>query len=150
MEGRVLGFGVDPDGAADAGALGLGEVDHLLQGRNGELPVLGLVAIRHGLLGAQRLDLGEREVAREPVGGVDAVHLAGGLARSEFGLAAHIRGAPEHRLVAGDQHAVLRDHEVRLDEVRPLLDGELVGLQRVLRAGSRWRRDGRPRGRVRR
>jgi hypothetical protein len=36
------------------------------------------------------------------------------------------------RLVAGDQHAVLRDHQVRLDVVGPLARGQLVRRQRML------------------
>jgi hypothetical protein len=34
--------------------------------------------------------------------------------------------------MARDQDAVAGRHEIGLDEVRPLLDGELVGFQRVL------------------
>ena len=40
--------------------------------------------------------------------------------------------AGEHRLVAGEQRAVLGHHQVGLDVVRALRDGQLVGGQRVL------------------
>jgi hypothetical protein len=131
VEQGVLGFRVDADGAPPA-ALGFGEVDHLLKGRDLVAAVVALVAVGHGLLRPQGLDLGQREVAGEPVGHVHAVHLPGGLAVRELGLFGDVGGSAEHRFVAGDQHAVLGGHEVGLDEVGPHLDGEAVGFQRVL------------------
>jgi hypothetical protein len=107
--------------------------DHFVQGRDLELAVLGLVAVRHGLLGAQLLDLGQGEVAGEPIGGVDAVDLAGGLARREFRTVGDVGRAAQHRLVTGDQHTVLGHHEVGLDEVGTQLDGELVAFEGVFR-----------------
>ena len=44
-----------------------------------------------------------------------------------------VRRAIERQVVDADEHAVFRDGEILLDEVRALLDREPVGIERVLR-----------------
>jgi hypothetical protein len=44
-----------------------------------------------------------------------------------------VRGAADLRLVPADQHPVLGDHDVRLDEVGAHPGGQLVGGQGVFR-----------------
>jgi hypothetical protein len=65
-------------------------------------------------------------------GRVDSVDLSRGLAPRELGPLGDVGGAAEHRLVAGDQHAVLGGDEVGLDEVGAHLDRLAVGFERVL------------------
>ena len=85
------------------------------------------------LAGLQRLDLGQREIVHPPVFLLPhrrhALHLAIGKLR----VIGHIRRVRKVRVVAGDQHAVLGHHQVRLDEVRPLINGRLIGEDRVFR-----------------
>ena len=131
--GRVLGLGVDADGAAARGSRGLGEVQDLLEGRDLELPVVLMVALGERLHGAQGLDLREREVGCEPALLVDAVHVLGRLAVGELVVRRDVRRAGDVRLMACDQVAVLRRHEVGLDVVRALRDGERVARERVVR-----------------
>src|SRR5437868_106008 len=50
----------------------------------------------------------------------------------ELGMGAHIGSPADVGLMAGNELAVLREHQVRLDVIRPHLDGERVGRDRVL------------------
>jgi hypothetical protein len=79
---------------------------------------------------AQRLDLGQREVVREPALDLGAVDRLPRPAVRE--LQGDVGGGADLRLVPGDQRAVPGHHEVGLDAVGAHLDGELVGAQRVL------------------
>ncbi len=45
----------------------------------------------------------------------------------------HVRGTADFIFMTSHQHAVARADQVRLNEVRALLDGQKVGGQRVLR-----------------
>ena len=129
---RVLGLGVDADHAALLQGLALDQGDDLLQRRHLELAVELLRALAEGLLGAQRLDLGEREVGGEETFFREAIDHHGAAARGELGALGHVGGVRDVGLVAGDQVAVLGGHEVRLDVVGPQLDGQRIGLQGVL------------------
>ena len=72
-----------------------------------------------GRLRAQRLQLGEREVADEPVGGdrLAVAVLAGALAARELGMDGDVGRGGQRDVVARDQHAVLGDDDVGLDHV---------------------------------
>ena len=130
--GRVLGLGIDADGAALLARLPLDEVDDLLEGRDLEAAVELLWAVGEGLHGTQRLDLPQREVRGEPALFRGAVDGGGAPAAGEFRAPAHVGGRDQVGLVARDQVAVLRRHEVRLDEIGAQLDGERVAFQRVV------------------
>ena len=139
MERRVLRLGIDSDPAAALLRLPLREVDDLLERRNLELPVELGWASATGLLRAEGLDLGQREVGGEEACRRKAVKHLGRLAACELGMVRNVgriagRGirVADERLVTGDQHAVVRRHEVGLDVVCAELDREPVGLQRVL------------------
>src|SRR3712207_2859728 len=108
MEGRVLGLRSNANGLSSRSALSLREIDHLLQSRDLEHSVLRLVAVGHGLLRAKLLDLGKGEVACEPIGRINTIHLAGGLAGRELWPVRNIRSAAEHGLMTGYQDAILR------------------------------------------
>ena len=120
------------------------ELQHLVERRHLEHAVearVGGAQRGQSLAGAQRLQLGEREVLGEPAGDRHAVDRLRGLARCELGTIDHVGGGFAHRavgiedrdrvLVPRDEHAVLGDHEVGLDVVGALLDGHPVGGQRV-------------------
>ncbi len=78
-----------------------------------------------------------------PAGDAHAVDQLGGLAVGEFGPVGHVGGGfldgargvddGDGVFVAGDQHAVLGAHQVGLDVVGALFDGQPVGGQGVLR-----------------
>ena len=128
----VLGLGVDADGAFGALAFGFGQRQHFLEGRDGVLAVVALVAVGHGLDGAQRLQLGQREVADEPAFFFKAIDHGLALAAGKFGVVLDVGGGADVGFVARHQHAVFRGHQVGLDEVGAQLDGLLVALQRVV------------------
>jgi hypothetical protein len=129
--GRMLGLRVDADRTALLLRLALHEVDDLLEGGNLELPVELLRAIPEVLDGAELLDLGQREVGREPAFVGDPVDHHGALAGGELRMVLHVGGEDEVRLMPRDQVAILGHDEVGLDVVGAELDGERVPLQGV-------------------
>jgi hypothetical protein len=82
---------------------------------------------------AQGAQLGQGEVVGEPAGGADAVDHLGGLAVGELGVAGHVGGRGDVRLVSRHELVVLGGDQVRLDVVGAQLDGVPVGRQGVLR-----------------
>ena len=115
----------------------LHQVDDLGERGHAELAVeLGAAGALLGdaLAGVEGLDLGQREVLGPPVGRGLAVQHLGDAAVGELGVVGDVGGAAQQRLVAGDQHAVLGDHEVGLDDVGATGNGDAVGFQRVLGA----------------
>ncbi len=127
--GRVLGLRVD------AHVPPLGQGDHLREGGDLVEAVergVGGPQVRDALLGPQRPQLGQREVLGEPAGQRDAVDDLGGPPAGELGVGGHVGRARDLVLVAGYEHVVLGRHQVRLDEVGPHGDGQLVGGKGVL------------------
>ena len=53
--------------------------------------------------------------------------------RHEFRVVGHVGGATNFVLMTGDQDAVPRHHQVRLDIVSALIDGQLIALERMFR-----------------
>jgi hypothetical protein len=98
---------------------------------------VGRTQLRQPLAGPQGLDLGQGEVFGEPAGDLLAVDGLGRLAVGELGAAGDVGGAADLVLVAGDQVAVLGRHQVGLDEVAALVDGQVVGQLGVLRPQAR-------------
>jgi hypothetical protein len=97
-----------------------------------------LADVGEALLGAQRLELGEREVLGEPL--VRERVAIDHLRRPPVGelrVVGDVGRRADRRLVARDQHAVLRGHEVGLDVVRAHPRGQPVGAERVLGAVAR-------------
>ena len=134
---RVLGLRVDPDPAAGAPRLLLGQVQHLVEGGDPELAVVARVVGPHlgqPLLRPQRLELGVGEVLGEPAGDLLAVDRLRGLAVGELRVVGDVGRAGDVVLVAGDEHPVLGRDEVGLDVVGAHPDGEAVRRQRVLGA----------------
>src|SRR5262245_26270477 len=132
MEGRVLGFGINPDHAAQLDRPGFGEIDYLLEGRDLEFAVHRLLSLGHRLLGAQLPDFLERKIASKPIRDLDAVNLARAASVGEGGTIGNVGGGAEHGLVPGNEHAVLGRYNVGLDIVRAHLDGFRVGFKHVL------------------
>jgi hypothetical protein len=133
----VLGLGIHTDLASQLVREPLAQVEHLLQRRDLEAPVVLRVRradIRDPLLRTQRLELGEREVLGEPARQRDAVDHLRRPAIGELGTARDVRRRGDLVLVARDQHPVLRAHQIWLDEVGALLGRKPVGRQRVLGA----------------
>jgi hypothetical protein len=134
--GRMLGLGIKADPPAEALFLGLDHPDDLLKRRDGLLPVVGgACRAKPGkpLARPERLELGQREILREPAGDRPAVDRLGRAPAGEFGAGGNVGRLGDLVLVPGNEHPVAGDHEVRLDEVRPLLDRQFIGGQRVLR-----------------
>ena len=148
----MLGLRIHADAAS------LRERDHFRECRNLVETVVLLIAIGKRLDGAQRVDLGEREVAGEPVGDRHAVEHLGRLVSGELGMRGDVGGAAEHRLVTRDQHAVFRRPQFRLGVVGAEVDGEVVPRQSVVGAiagrtamdddGRLGRNEGRRRGKA--
>ena len=133
--GRVLGLGVDADGAPQLAAEPLAQPQHLLEGRHLEQPVVHGVLLadrRQPLDRPQRLELGQGEVVGQPAGHRDPVEGDRAPPVGELRLGGDIGRAGDLRLVPGDQMAVLGEDQVRLDEVGPHPGGELVRGERVL------------------
>jgi hypothetical protein len=100
-------------------------------------PAAAVVArAAHGgqpLAGAQRAQLGQREVLGEPL--VRERHPVDDLRRAAAGelrVAGDVGRPADRRLVADDQRVVARGHQVGLDEVGAQPGGQPVGLERVL------------------
>ena len=122
-------LGIDADDPAALAAFALREIDHLVERRDRELAVVFMRARAHPLTRPQRFDLGEGEVLGEPAADRLAVD---GLRPPAIGEAhRHVGGLAELMLVARDQHAVLRRHEVGLDVVGAHLDRQTIRLERV-------------------
>ncbi len=129
----MFGFRIDADAAALAFRLPQQGQD-LGEGRHLETAVVGAVVrtqLRQPLARAQRLDLVEREVLAEPARALDTVHHLHAAAVGEHRAIGDIGAVGQLVFVAGDQHAVARGHEVRLDEVRALLDRQRIRGQGV-------------------
>jgi hypothetical protein len=112
--------------------LALSERDDLLQRRDGEAATELLRAVTERLHGTQGLDLGKREVGREPALLRDAVDDRRAIAVRELGVLADVGRLADSRLVASDQVAVLGRREVGLDVVRTQRDGQPAALERVV------------------
>jgi hypothetical protein len=81
--------------------------------------------------GVQLLDLCEAEVSDKP-----APHRRGawrifGEPRGEYVF--DVGGALQRQVVDADEHAILRNRQVLLDEIGALLDRQPIGIERVLR-----------------
>jgi hypothetical protein len=114
--------------------------DDLAEREDAEATVVGGVQgpeLGHSLDGAQCAQLGETEVLGEPAGGQLAVDFLGGAAVGELRPPGDVGGEGELALVADDEDAVPADHHVRLDQLGPEVDRQLVAGRRVLRAVGR-------------
>ena len=131
--GRVFGLGVDAHRAAGACAFAACQFEHLAQRRDRVFSVVGLIALGHGLLRAQGLDLGQRQVGGEPAGFRHPIDLARGLAVGKLGARRHVGGGRDVGLVPHHEFTVFGGHHIGLDEVDAQLDRAFVGFQRVFR-----------------
>ena len=135
--GRVLGLGVDADRPVQLARQAAREVDDLLEGRHLVAAVVERVArpqLGDALLGAQRLELGEREVLGEPAGERDAVDRLRRAAARKLRVGGDVGRPGDLVLVPRHQHAVLGRDEIGLDVVRAHPGAERVGGERVLRS----------------
>ena len=128
--GRMLGLGIDADRPAARRAEALGQLDHFVERRDRELAVVGVGSERQAFARAERLNFREREILAEPSGDRLPVDHLRPLAIREA-LRGVGRGA-DLVLMAREQHAVFRRDEIGLDEVGAHLDGQAIGLERVL------------------
>src|SRR4051794_37433926 len=108
---RVLQFGNDPDRAMQLALELRPQVDDLLEGEDAVAPVpqrVALADVWQALRGAQRLELGEGEVLREPPGHRDAVDRLGRPALHELRMLGDVRGLAQLRVMTDDEDVVLR------------------------------------------
>ncbi len=105
---------------------------NLLQRRDLELSVeafVGRADVGNALASAQRLQLGEREVLREPTRDRSAVDDLCRTPGGKLRMRSDVGRRPDLILVTRHQHAVLRHHQVRLDEVDTILHRDEIGRQ---------------------
>jgi len=126
----MLRLWIDADRTSELFPELLRQLDHLVEGGHLEEPVVGVRAKRQPFLRAQRLDLGEGQVFREPAGDRLSIDRLGLF--PVWKPFARVCRATHLVLVARDEHAVFRRDEVRLDEIRTHLGGEAVAFERVL------------------
>ena len=128
------------DGPAARGGFGRHEIGDFLHRHDLECAVIGLAFGPHGaqtLFRAQRLEFREGEILREPTFLSLAVDRFDRLARGKIGPRGNVAGLRDIILVPGDQHAVLRSDQVRLDIVGPVLDRLGIGGKRMFWAQRR-------------
>src|SRR5947207_13486299 len=95
------------------------QVEHLLQGRDLEPPVVERVVLaylRQPLDRTQRLQFGQREVFGEPAGDRGAVDDLRGPAGRELRSGRDVCGTGDLRLVPRDEYVIAGGYEVGLDE----------------------------------
>src|SRR5690606_30105882 len=113
------------------------QLEDLGEGGDEELPVVCRVVrsqVWQPFAAAQGAQLGQGEVLGEPPGDLGAVDDLGGAAVGEVGPVGDVGGPTDLVLVAGDQLAVRRRDEIRLQVVRAHPGRQLVGGQGVLGA----------------
>ena len=119
---------------------GARELDHLAQRQDAEVAVVGRVQrpeARHPLDGAQRAQLGEREVLGEPARARAFVDGLGGEPVGELAAPGDVGGPRQLALVPDDERAVPAEDDVGLDELGAQIDGEFEAGGGVLRAVGR-------------
>ena len=134
----MLGLRIDPDsGAAGAPAVrALRQLHDFLERRHAEAAVESAVRrpqCRQTLAGTQRLDLGKREILREPTRHRLSVDDLGAAPVGEFGMQRNVGRAPDLIFMTSDEYAVAGHDQIGLDIVRPLLDRALVTLEGMFR-----------------
>ncbi len=113
------------------------QLHDFIESRDREAAVEGAILrpqFRQALARAQRLDLGQGEVFREPARHGFAVDDLSAAPRCELRMVRDVGGAPDLILVPRDEHAVARHHQIGFDVVGTLLDRQPIGLERVLRS----------------
>ena len=121
----VLGFGIDANRPSRCRALRLGQREDLVKGRDFELPVIGhivLAQLRQAFLGAQGLELGQREIFGKPARHFLAINGLGGFAVGKFGLVRNVGGFRNLILMPRDQYAVLGQDKVWLNKIGTLVN----------------------------
>lgn len=134
--GRVLGFGIYADPRLSwATAIGIDrELHDFFEGRNLEPPVERRIRgpeLRQPLAGAQRLELGQREILGEPTLHGFAVDRLSPAPARELGMGSHVRRSSNLGFVTGNENPVARHDQIGLDVVRTLFDGPLVAGDRM-------------------
>jgi len=102
MIGRMLGFGVDADGATHLPGLLLRQCNNFIEGRDLEEAVEGLAAVAEGLDGPQGPDLRQGEVAGEEALFLSPIDHRLSLAAGELRPILDVGGVDHIRLVPGD------------------------------------------------
>jgi hypothetical protein len=94
-------------------------------------------AFGKGLLGVQRLDFCEGEVAGKKTFVARTVDDGRAAARCKFRVIGHIGGVDDVGLVAGNQVAIFGGNQIGLDKVCAEFDGQRITFQRVFWQVSR-------------
>ena len=158
----MLGFGINANLAPGVFLHILHELDYLAQGGNFELVIvkLGATQGRNPLNSIELLHFSKRKIFCIPttpkrtiqhlysktVGkfralidistGVGSVQYRGTVGITQDGTIGIKLHNGKHRFVAGDQHTILGNHQIRLDEISTLGNGKFVCFQRVFRPGT--------------
>ena len=120
--------------AAGLRLLGSHQLQYLLEGRY-RIEVIeaavGGTERGQALAGAQRAQFRQREILGEPAGHLLPVDRPGGPAGGEFRMVRDVGRAAYLIFMPGDEDAIPRQHQVRLDIVGALIDRALIGGERM-------------------
>ena len=136
IRGR-LGFRIDAHGLSRHRHARLRHLQDLVECRDLVEPVIRLRSSGEGLYRAQRLQLRHGEIRYPPVHPAFVFRIGGApLAVREFRLGGDVRRRRKVSVVPHRQLAVLAEHKVRLDAVRPVIQGALESFKRMLGQGA--------------
>src|SRR5271170_6568863 len=140
---RMLGFRIHAHRPIGPAAIGAAHQLHdLIEGGHAETAVKTAVLrpqIRQALARAQTLDFRQRKVLGEPPGHGFTVDDLRTAARRKLRMLRNVRRAADLILMPRDQYPIARHDEVRLDEIRALLNRQTIrfeGVFRPLAAGA--------------
>ena len=114
----------------------LREIERIEESRDVVLAVISGVArteLRQPLLATEITQLAQIEILDPPARRGDAIDRLLFAAIGELGTIGDIGRAGDFVFMAANEHAIARHHQIRLDEIRALLDRQSVSGKRVLR-----------------
>ena len=135
----MLHLRIHADDSPDPFGLRLGQSHHLFKGGDRVSPVEGRTGgpqLGQALAGTKGLQLCQGKVFGEPALNALAVNDLGRLAGGKLSATCDIRRATDLVFVAHDHDAILGQHQIRLDEVSPLVHGQAIGADGVFRPQS--------------
>jgi hypothetical protein len=106
------------------------QIQNLFKGRNQVAVIMSLITFGPGLACSESADFGEGEILDPPVVAASLHTLTVG----KFRMVGDIGGGREIMVMPYHQYAIRGHHQVRLDHVGALFDGQCVALDRVFGA----------------
>jgi hypothetical protein len=131
MKSRMLRFRIDADRPLPCRTFARRQLEDLFERRNVELAIVSVRARRVRLPCPECLDLDQREIAREERGYRFSIEGTRGPSTGELGSSRDVGGVIENRLMSRNQVTIASSDQIGFDEVRPVLDSQLIRRQRV-------------------